>query len=203
MSKSQKKVKKADTTETAISTVNLSFFAGFYPKFYFLETTLKERLYNLFKKNLGESWFTEQLNSGDSLPVIKTEMETILRRKPQDFLLKDYGLLVESGLGMWVEFFNKENYKALKGLPILIFTSLPKDIKRKDLYQKLSEVKAFRNQLFHYRIPAITNTEQLDKILDINDDLVNLLTWLSIPKTSFESDNFKTDLRKIKKNMLR
>jgi uncharacterized protein YutE (UPF0331/DUF86 family) len=196
MSPSQKIIKTSKINELA---VNLSFFSSFYPKYYFLETTLKERLYGSIKRELGQNWFTEQINSMNQPTVFKAEIENIMRRKPKGFILHDAGFLVESGLGIWVEFFNRENYKMLKGVPILIFTKLPKDIKRKQLYQKLSSVKELRNQLFHYRVPPITQIDQLRNILDINNDLVNLLTWLGISKKYFESENFKKEISVMKK----
>jgi len=161
--------------------LSLQMYAAFYPRFYLLESTLKNRLFNLLKRKLGEDWFTKQLNNPQIDPLFSQEQQYINMRKPKGFLLKDTGLLVESGMGFWVEFFNRRLYKVTKGLPISIFENLPKDIKRRDIYLKLDRVKNLRNFLFHSRIPAITKSADLkilDDIINIAKDLENLLEWL-------------------------
>lgn len=182
--------------------VSLSIYATFYPKYYLLETLLKNRLFQALKEKLGENWFSLQLDSVHENNLFKQEAEFILRRKPKKFVLKDKGLLLESGFGLWVEFFNRPLYKETKGLPILIFPKLPSTIKRKQIYQKLNNVKELRNQLFHYRLLPITETEQLkslDKLIDANKDLMNLLDWLDAPLNAIQSNEFENKVDEIRK----
>jgi hypothetical protein len=173
--------------------LSLNFYSTFYPKYYLLETLLKNRLFQIVKEKLGENWYSIQINSlNDNL--LKQEAELILRRKPKEFELSDKGLLVESGLGLWVEFFNRQLYKEMKGVPILVFPKLPPTVKRKELYQKLNKVKDLRNQLFHYRLLPITEVSQikyLDDLVDVNENLMCLLTWLDAPLDVLSSNEFE------------
>ncbi|AEW02229.1 hypothetical protein A4D02_34710 [Niastella koreensis] len=175
---SSDKKNELDKFDDAIMSANLELFSSYYPLFYLLETTLKKRLYKKLKINLGEDWFTKQLAKPD--PLFEEEKSSILRRKPKNFLLKDNGLLVESGLGFWVEFFNRRLYKETKGIPISIFKNRPREIKRKDIYQKLDNAKEFRNHLFHSRLPIIVKKEDISKLeqFDIQGkNLETILKW--------------------------
>lgn len=178
-----------------IEPVNLSLelYASFYPKFFYLETTLKKNLYNLIQEKIDKNWFTDQLMLLEDT-LFKEEVINILRRKPKGFSLTDQGLQLESGLGFWVEFFNKRLYKATKGLPIQIFPNLPAHIKRKEIYSKLDYVREVRNDLFHYRIPTITSASKLsylERLEKADQILTELLMWLSLPVAP-EDSLFKT-----------
>lgn len=200
-SDNKKSLKKEDKDK--LLHISLDFYATFYPKYYLLETLLKNRLFHLLKEKLGENWFSYQLDSNhESNNLFKQEADFILRRKPKGFVLSDKGLLVESGFGLWVEFFNRHLYKEAKGLPIMIFPKLPRTVKRKELYQKLNKVKELRNQLFHYRLLPITEVGQikyLDKLVDANKDLMSLLKWLDAPLGTLESNEFENKVDEIRK----
>lgn len=181
--------------------LSLDLYATFYPKYYLVETLLKNRLFQLFKEKLGSTWFTMQINSSDEHNLIKQEAEFILQRKPKGFLLNEKGFLIEVGLALWVEFFSREFYKNAKGLPIHIFHQLPPNIKRKDLYQKLNSVKDLRNQLFHYRLLPITEPEQLkylDELINTNNTLMDLLTWLDAPISGLTLNEFESKAAEIR-----
>lgn len=181
--------------------LSLNLYSTFYPKYYLLETELKSRLFQLLRAKFGEDWFSLQIKSTNGSNLFKQEAEIILRRKPQGFVLNDKGLFVESGFGMWVEFFNRNLYKEAKGLPILVFYRLPSTIKRKDLYEKLNLVKELRNKLFHYRLLPITEPEQvkyLDELIDTNNTLMDLLTWLDAPVSGLSLNEFESKAAEIR-----
>jgi hypothetical protein len=204
MSSDNKKSLKKENKDKLLH-ISLRFYSTFYPKYYLLETLLKNRLFLLLKEKLGENWFSLQINSNLENNLFKQEADFILRRKSKGFVLRDKGLLVESGFGLWVEFFNRHLYKEIKGLPILIFPKLPPTVKRKELYQKLNKVKDLRNQLFHYRLLPITEVEQvkyLDKLVDANKDLMNLLTWLDAPLSELSSNEFENNVDEIRKMLI-
>jgi hypothetical protein len=182
---------------------SLSIYASFYPRFYLLELTLKTRLYNLLKNKLGDDWFTLRLKAED--PLFEEEKKFILRRKPKNFKLKDNGLLVESALGFWVEFFNKRLYKESKGIPILIFENLPAEIKRKEIYQKLNSVKEFRNKLYHSRIPPVSSIEALPFIQELKlhaQDLQALLDWFGeLPEAIVDTHDITEKIKTLEKEL--
>lgn len=166
-----------------------------------LETLLKDRLFKLLKEKLGVNWFTLQMNSSYEQNLIKREADFILQRKPIGFVLNEKGLMIESGLGIWVEFFSKDLYREAKGLPIHIFHQLPSNVKRKDLYQKLNNVKDLRNKLFHHRLLPITEPEQfkyLDELINTNKILIDLLTWLDAPISGLSLNEFESKAAEIR-----
>src|SRR5687768_14250951 len=139
-----------------LAELSLSVYSSFFPAFYLLEFTLKNKIYQLLKEELGNDWFNEQLKEEKVNSLFSAEQELIQKRKPKNFKVFDNALFHEAGFGFWVEFFNPRIYKLSKGRPIKIFTQLPNGIKRKNLYEKLIKVKDFRNRLYHSRIPLIT-----------------------------------------------
>ena len=195
----KKKLKKGETNSLVHLSLNL--YATFYPKFYLLETYLKNGLFELFKEKLGLNWFALQMNSSDEHNLIKQEAEFILQRKPKGFVLNEKGFLIEVGLALWVEFFSRDFYKINKGLPIQVFHHLPPTIKRKDLYQKLNKVKDLRNKLFHHRLLPITEPAQLkylDELIDTNNTLMDLLTWLDAPINGLSLNEFESKAAEIR-----
>lgn len=193
---------KKSSEERKIISHNLTLYATFYPKYYLLEANMKKGIYENIKRELGNDWFSEQISAVEPDSVFSAEIAAILRRKPNNFQLKDYGLLVESGLGFWVEFFNKRLYKSTKGVTMSLFPSRPKEIKRKDIYKKLDLVKNFRNELFHSRITIIQDPSQLqilDDLVEIDQTLTCLLTWMEVsglPKNL--SVTFEKEVHKIR-----
>lgn len=185
-----------------LTTLSLSLYSSFFPGFYLLEFTLRNKLFELIKVELGADWFVEQLNTEKENILFTAESELIMKRKPKNFMLSDNGLLLESGFGFWVEFFNNKVYKLSKGRPIKIFTQLPKEIKRKDLYGKLIKVKKFRNRLYHSRIPPITektHVRYIDEALENYEVLLQLLQWLDIANHDiFKLSHFEKKVNKIK-----
>lgn len=175
---------------------SLELFAAFYPKFYLFELTVKNRLYTLINNELGQDWFTAQL-SDKANRIFSQEKELIEKRKPANFNLSGKGLLIEAGLGLWVEFFNRPLFKLTKGMPIHIFTNLPKKVKRKDIYKKMGSVKELRNLLYHSRIaPIITSGDliKLERIMQTARDLEDVLNWLGEFPT--EMTDFKNIMAK-------
>jgi|GEM_PF-2440450 hypothetical protein len=198
----KKKINAQGVSYDKLLMLSLNVYGSFYPKLYLLETTLKKRLFEVVKNKLGEDWFNIRINSPVNNSVFKTEADNILRRKPKGFALKDKGFLVESGLGIWVEFFNRALYKEMKGVPIAIFYELPPNIKRKELYQKLNSVKEMRNQLVHNRLLPITEPQHLqiiERLLEANKDLTDLLQWLGFSKSQLDSRKFEKGIAAIKK----
>lgn len=180
MAKSQKNDRKGfDNLET----LSLQLFASFFPKFYFLELELRTKLFNLIKEKIAADWFSQQITSQAKDSLFEREAALILQRKPKGFYLKDSALFSETSLGFWIEFFNPRIYKLTKGLPILVFSKRPTNIKRKDLYNMLTKVKDFRNQLMHGRIPLLISPDQtirLIEIINLDKELSLLLKWMDI-----------------------
>jgi hypothetical protein len=185
-----------------LTELSLSVYSSFFPAFYLLEFTLKNRIYHLLKEELGDDWFKEQLNKGNINSLFSAEAELIQKRKPRNFKVSDNALFLEAGFGFWVEFFNPRIYKLSKGRPIKIFIQLPNGIKRKNLYEKLIKVKDFRNKLYHSRIPLVTEKSHeayIRESVENYEILFELLSWLDNPNRDFLNvSDFKEKTNKMK-----
>ncbi|HJT73935.1 MAG TPA: hypothetical protein VJ720_07955, partial [Chitinophaga sp.] len=85
-----------------------------------------------------------------------------------------------------------------------IFSKLPKNIKRANIYQYLIKVKDFRNLLVHSRLPLIneaSGAKELDSILDHYRMLMELLEWIDeVPVFSLEE--FENEINIIRNLLL-
>lgn len=181
------KRKKDDKDIDELTMLSFGLFASFHLKFYYLETNLRLKLFNLLKNQLGTDWFAHQLNQENKDTLFKREAELIRQRKRKDFVVKDSTLLAEASLGFWVEFFNPRIYKATRGVPIQIFSHLPSQVKRKDLYRMLHLVKDLRNKIVHHRYPTFISkreTKYLEEIGFADEALTQLLQWLGVSNWS-------------------
>lgn len=205
MGKSNKKNVNENKNADQLLYTLLQFYASFFPGFYLLELTLKNRIYHELKDKLGNDWFNRKLADAQNDPLFAQEKEYIMRRKSSGFEVTDEGLKVESGLGFWVEFFNRRLYKETKGIPIAIFKKLPKEKKRKDIYTRLERIRQLRNQLVHSRIPPVANAAQsrhLERMLETAKDLGEIFKWFgNIPKFVINRKEIATKAKAIKKLM--
>lgn len=196
---------KESQPEKDIKFLVLTLYSRFLPLFYILENSLKNRIFKVIEEELSKNWFLAQLDNKNNDPLFRTEISLILNRKPKNYRLSPEKLKVESGLGLWVEFFNPRVYKLAKGRPIKIFSQLPKNIKRGDIYQRLMKIKDFRNLLVHSRIPIINDVSYLSYLNEIQDNykiLLELLEWmgetilLSLNQFEQEADEIRNLLKK-------
>lgn len=182
----------------------LTLYSRFFPLLYILENTLKTGIFSIIEKELGKEWFIVQLNDNSNDPLFKAEITQIINRKPRNYVITPELLKEESGLGLWVEFFNPRIYKLSKGRPIKVFTGLPREIKRVDIYKRLITVKEFRNQLVHSRFPLIKSAGdliRLDETEEIYAVLLQLIHWLG-ESPLMTLDQFKQDAGEIRSLLL-
>lgn len=184
-----------------LNALSLHLYALFFPGYYLLELTLKDKLFHLIRKQLGNHWFTQQLHADYVDSVFSSETQLILRRKNKDYQVTDDSFLLESGFGFWVEFFGPRLYKMTKGLPIQILTRLPAPIKRSDVYTTLNRIKDFRNNLYHSRIPLVSSSEHIMHLRAAEQayqDLHHILDWLDAPHRELvDKRQFRETIREI------
>jgi hypothetical protein len=183
----------------------LTLYSRFLPLFYILESSLKNRIFKVIEDELSKSWFLTQLDNANNDPLFRTEISLILNRKPRNYQLSPEKLVVESGLGLWVEFFSPRVYKLAKGRPIKIFPYLPKNIKRSDIYQRLMKIKDFRNLLVHSRVPIINDEFSLNYLNEIQENyktLLELLEWIG-ETTPLNLNQFEQEADEIRNSIKR
>jgi hypothetical protein len=184
----------------------IDIYASFYKKLYFLETVLKNNLIITLKEKNGETWFINQVAGIETIPLIKEEMEQIKNRKGSNYKVYEKDLINESSFGFWVEVFNKQSYKLLKGLPIKAFKNLPKDKKRKDIYADLFKIKILRNNIYHHKINSnvIYDIKFLNEICLMDKKIKDILCELGFDNLRYlKKDNFKSLISQAEKILRR
>lgn len=181
----------------------IQLYASFYPKFYVLESLLKLKLVESIKKTMGDNWFQNQIKESDRLDIISEELNLIKNRKRRNLKFNESTLINEANFGFWVEFFNKNVYKDLKGSPIKSFSNLPKSIKRKEIYSKLYEIKELRNNIYHHKDfftnDPIKDKQTINYLLKVNNEIESLLNSLDPSALKLLDTKFKTTLKLISK----
>lgn len=192
------------TNENEIQLVVIQLYMIFYEKLYILETLLKTKLAQIIRTKFGQSWFNDQIQNSDRIPLISLELILIKRRRKNGFKIDETVLFNEAHFGFWIEFFSKDVYKILKGVPIKIFSDLPKNLKRKSIYSCLSEIKELRNDIYHHKNIFVNGSKTLmdniNSIQKIHDD-INLFIHLldSSYSTYTQLKKIDTVLRKVQR----
>ncbi|MBN9298932.1 MAG: hypothetical protein J0I41_18170 [Filimonas sp.] len=104
-------------------------------------------------------------------------------------------IISDQTLGFWLAFFLSHHYSLVGGQPIHIFAYKPTTENRASIYDKLDDIKNFRNRVNHCE-PLCFNGHHIDcsLALDIRTKLYNLIKWID-PKMVpfFESiDNIQS-----------
>jgi hypothetical protein len=86
-------------------------------------------------------------------------------------------------LGFWVELFNRETYKQLKGSPIKAFEYRPTTVKRNDIYRMFKNVKDIRNEIVHSRMPIGPKKEDimamLKRLIKADQEIRTLIGYIN------------------------
>ena len=174
----------------------LDLLSTFYAKFYVFETILKEHILQQFEYQYGADW----LNYLHSINLFQLESVAIANRKKHDFRISTRLFINEASFGFWVELFGRETYKQLKGVPIKAFSELPSEIKRRHLYQMLSNIKEVRNKLYHHRIDLFNNIskKEIDLLSKTDKDLYLIISWIDKHAIQLiRKDDFQYHLSKV------
>lgn len=175
---------------------NLKVGQAFMPLLSILEVTLRNKLYETLSNYLNNKHWI--INPSDptvsaifSKDYLRNEVNTLKKKG----CVTCNELIASVTFGFWIDFFwhptnkyqkqNQKNgncfyvYKALNGEPIKIFGKLPKGYNSRYIHQRLSEIRNFRNRLYHNEPIIISN-----KVLDfktcekIHDDILEILKLL-------------------------
>jgi hypothetical protein len=146
-----------------------------------LEYNMREYMVQVFVSNLGPHWLGNTLTE-PGISLIKEEASIIERRQRKSYLLTERKFAEEASMGFWVELFNRESYKQLKGIPIQVFKYRPSDVKRSKVYQMLKYIKDLRNQLVHNRLMLNTKKETvslLETLQKADNDVRTLISYIN------------------------
>lgn len=88
-------------------------------------------------------------------------------------------IISDQTFGFWLAFFLSHHYSLVSGQPIHIFTHKPTWVNRASIYNKLVEIKNFRNRVNHCE-PICFTGHNIDcsYALEIRDKLYDLIRWI-------------------------
>lgn len=88
--------------------------------------------------------------------------------------------------GFWTAFFDNYHYRILSGVPIQIFSRLPKGTNRAMIFDKLTRIRDFRNRVYHNE-PILFDKDvvgtpyfSLNKASEVYKDIEDIFKWLDI-----------------------
>jgi hypothetical protein len=88
-------------------------------------------------------------------------------------------IIAEQTFSFWSDLFTVHHYKLLKGKPIQIFNHLPAGIGRKEVYDKLNEIRLFRNRIYHNEpVCFVGNTINFYHCEQNYQNIVDVLNWI-------------------------
>jgi hypothetical protein len=167
-----------------------------------LEMNVRQYMPQALQSALGPDWLTDELTN-PRIPLFIEEVALIRRRKSQHFVLTGKKFLEEASLGFWVELFNRETYKYLKGAPIKAFEWRPTTVKRSDIYVLFKEVKDLRNNIVHNRLPfgqeRETDLRLLKKLQQAEQNIRLLIGYINPSALRLLPKNFEKKIQEIEK----
>ena len=102
-----------------------------------------------------------------------------------------------------MELFNRETYKHLKGVPIKAFEYRPAAIKRNDIYRVFKNVKDFRNDIVHSRLPLGQKKEMdlllLKRLQQADQEIRMLISYINPSALRLLPNNFDKKIWEIEK----
>lgn len=156
---------------------NMKISTSYYKKIFLLENTLKYSINAILDNTFKQNWVEVYKDDIYFSKIIENELKNY-----NEFGL-NYSILDKSAFGFWIELFNRESYKRLKGVPIKIFKFKPNHINRKLLYQKLLRIKEFRNYIYHNNFPLTIKSNLSESKLaleEIDCDIKDIFIWVGI-----------------------
>ena len=175
---------------------NLRISQAFLPVLAILEVVLRNRLNTILAAHFSDlDWITNQ-KSGFMIDSTIMRFDKRSRKMvPNHFLreqvekaekkLRNARVSITSGkviseqtLGFWTEFFELAHYRVLLGRPIQIFNHLPAGHGRQKVYDALSNIRLFRNRLYHNEPICFNgNTIDFQKAENIYQSIRDIFSW--------------------------
>lgn len=172
---------------------NIRLCQSFYPILSILEITLRNAIDYHFQIYFSDSnWLISQQSGFMSDSTLNLRRNPFFMKKKISYAIMQLGpsathdgLFSELTFGFWTMFFEVKHYKVLLGKPIKIFPKLPSSITRSNIYNKLQNIRAFRNRIYHYEPICFKGTSfDLTKTKEVYQDIQNVLSW-------FDSDLYE------------
>ncbi len=176
---------------------NLKVSQAFHPLLGLFEVVLRNNINTILENYFNDSdWIINQKGGFMNDPSLTYRQKQTGKKITNDFLknevlkiekkLRSRGIAITSGkiiaeqtFGFWTDLFAVHHYRLLKGKPIQIFTALPPNTNRNNIFGKLTKIRKFRNRIYHYE-PICFSSSQIDfkETVEVYQHLIQLFTWL-------------------------
>ena len=167
---------------------NLRLAQAFHPLLSQFEVVLRNKLNAVLTHHFGDAdWIINQKNGfmhDPSLANSRYFMRSQINKSETN--LNNRGIPITSGkiisdqtFGFWVSFFLAHHYGLIGGQPIYVFPGRPATENRASLYDKLDDIRNFRNRVNHCEpLCFVGNTINCAGALAIRTTLYNLVSWI-------------------------
>lgn len=166
-----------------------------------LEYNIRESMVQVFQTALGPEWLSHALTD-KGIPIFKEEAFIITKRKSNQYVLTEKKFTEEASMGFWVELFNKETYKHLKGIPIQAFKYRLPAVKRNNIYKMFKDLKDLRNRLVHNRLSPTLSKEEtallLNTLQKAGEDIRTLVSYINPSALTLLPQNIDQKISEVK-----
>ena len=173
---------------------NIKVSQSFFPLLNTTEIILRNNLNNILSSHFADpDWILNQKAGFMIDPSLTYTVKRTGRRKTNRFIkeqvekaerrIRKSGavpsagtVIAEQTFGFWTDLFEVHHYKILKGKPIQIFKYLPSGFGRKEVCDKLNEIRLFRNRIYHNEpICFIGNNINFQRCEEIYQNVIDIL----------------------------
>lgn len=158
---------------------NARLARAFQPLISCFEVVLRNQLHYALANHFNDvQWLVNQKAGFISDPSLTHVVKKTGKMKVNDFLKKEVErseraltekgrnvtagrVIAELNFGFWNSLYETHHYALLKGVPCTIFRSLPTGIGRKEVNQRVQQIRVMRNRISHNE-PLCFNDKQYD-----------------------------------------
>ena len=128
---------------------------------------------------------------------LKKEVEKAEKRISRNGSVPTSGkVIAEQTFGFWTDLFEMHHYRILKGRPIQIFKHLPVGFGRKEVCDKLTDIRRFRNRMYHNEpICFVSGKIDFSKCESVYQDIIDILNWIDPEITKWIKDLNSVELK--------
>jgi len=174
---------------------NLRLAQAFHPLLGIVEVVIRNRLNDVISAHFTDpDWIINQksgfMSDPSISPFLRNEIAKIeIRLKKRGIAITSGKIISELPFGFWSELFERNQYKLLLGKPIQIFTHLPSETGRKEIFASLNSIRTLRNRINHNE-PICFNEIYIDTnyASETHREIIRILNLINPNFTIFIKD---------------
>lgn len=176
---------------------NARIAQSFQPLISFFEVILRNHLHYAIAKYYGDvQWLINQKNGFMTDSSLTYMDKKTHQTRTNDFLKKEVEraekvlankgrnitagrVIAELNFGFWNSLYETHHYALLKGVPCTIFKKLPSGYGRKEINNRIQQIRNLRNRISHNEPLCFKNDKfDLTYVNEMYDLLCDFMTWI-------------------------